>query len=431
MTKPLLSPQWIAQLGNYSRLLVGLSGGLDSTVLLHVLASEPAIGSKLVAVHVNHCISPFALEWQKHCADFCKNLGIELIAESVEFDRSANIEEGARNARYEVFTSLLQTNECLLLGHHLEDQAETVLLQLFRGAGVDGLAAMPESGFLGIGALARPFLSNSRQQIEAYAKVHQLCWITDESNKDIHYSRNFLRHQIMPLLASRWPGVAGNIARTAGHCQQARLNLDELALQDYPELMLPSYSLFIGSIESFSFDRIANIIRVWLKKNQIRLPSSATFQRIIHEVVFAGEDATPLVSWDNIYIRRYQSHLYIEFSKEIRQSISTDWTDFPDPLCLKESGITLFIQKADEGIRIPNDGTISIKFRQGGELFAWHGQTKQLKKLFQQWGIPPWRRDSIPLLYINDQLAAVAGYAVSDLFFTNNPSDAWRLLIQQ
>lgn len=430
MTKPLLSPQWIAQLGNFSRLIVGFSGGLDSTVLLHVLASQSSLRNKLVAVHVNHGISSNAFSWQKHCAVFCKNFEIEFISESVTFDRSANIEEGARNARYEVFTSLLKANECLLLGHHLDDQAETVLLQLFRGAGVDGLAAMSESGSLGLGILARPFLLNTRGQIEEYATVHHLSWITDESNQDIHYSRNFLRHQIIPLLASRWPGVAGNIARTAGHCQQARVNLDELALQDCPELITPSQSLSIEPVKSLSFDRIANVLRVWLKKNQIRFPSTVTFQRIIHEVIFAAEDTTPLVSWDNIHIRRYQSYLYIDRIKEIYLPASTLWTDFPNPLSLEDTGIVLAVKKANEGISVPHDAAITIKFRQGGELFSWHGQTKQLKKLFQQWGIPPWLRDRTPLLYINDQLAAVAGYAVSDLFFTRNSSDTWQLLIK-
>jgi tRNA(Ile)-lysidine synthase len=430
VTKPLLSPQWIAQLGSFSRLIVGFSGGLDSTVLLHVLASQSSLRNKLVAVHVNHGISSNAFSWENHCADFCKNLGVEFISESVTFDRSANIEEGARNARYEVFTSLLKDNECLLLGHHLDDQAETVLLQLFRGAGVDGLAAMPESISLRLGVLARPFLLSTRGHIEEYAEAHYLSWIRDESNQDIHYSRNFLRHQIMPLLASRWPGVVGNIARAAGHCQQARFNLDELALQDCPELIVSPHPLFIEPIKSLSLERIANVLRVWLKKNQIRLPSTVTFQRIIHEMIFAGDDATPLVSWDNTHIQRYQSYLYIDKSKDTYLPLSTDWIDFPNPLSLKELGFVLAVERADEGIGIPSDAIITIKFRQGGELFSWHGQTKQLKKLFQQWAIPPWLRDKIPLLYINDQLAAVVGYAVSDLFFIKNPSDAWRLLVK-
>ncbi|WP_298623573.1 tRNA lysidine(34) synthetase TilS [uncultured Legionella sp.] len=429
MSKLLLSTPWLAQLEEYERLIVGFSGGLDSTVLLHLLASYSSLRNKLFAVHVNHGISPNALSWQKHCSDFCDNLAIEFFTESVDFDRSTNIEEGARNARYKVFTSLLEADGCLLLGHHLDDQAETLLLQLFRGTGIDGLAAMPESAALGAGSLVRPFLSHTRRQIENYAVNNHLTWITDESNDDTYYSRNFLRQQIIPLLASRWPGVAGNIARTAGHCQQARVNLDELALQDCPELNRTLHSIFIEPVKSLGVDRIANILRVWLKKNQIRLPSTATFQRIIHEVIFAGEDCMPVVSWNNISIRRYQSYLYLDKMKEAILPSSIEWTDFPSPLNLNDTGFVMTAKKADEGLNIPDNARITIKFRQGGERFSWHGQTKQLKKLFQQWGIPPWLRDRIPLLYINEHLAAVAGHAVSDLFFTKNSSTAWKLLI--
>ncbi len=423
MTKPFLNPQWISRLKDFSRLIVGFSGGLDSTVLLHVLASQPSLHNKLVAMHVNHGISVNAFSWEKHCADFCQNNGINYISRSVEFDRSANIEEGARNARYGVFSSFLSNNECLLLGHHLDDQAETVLLQLFRGAGVDGLAAMTESSSLGAGTVCRPFLSISRQDIEHYAIAHQLNWINDESNQDIHYSRNYLRHQVVPLIAAKWPGVIGNIARTAGHCQQASSNLDELALLDCSELN--TSALFVGSIKLLNLDRVTNILRAWLKRNEVRLPSSKTLQRIIHEVIFADEDANPLVSWSTIHIRRYQSYLYLDRNPDVPPPLSIDWVDFPNPLKLKHMGTVLTAHKEDEGLKIPCGTIVTVQFRQGGESFVWHGQTKQLKKLMQQWGVPPWCRDKTPLIYINGQLAAVVGYAVSDLFFVKNASDTW------
>ncbi len=428
MTRSLLNSEWIARLGEFTKLIVGFSGGLDSTVLLHLLASHSSLRHKLIAVHINHGISTNAEYWQNHCEQFCLNSGIKFISRSVQFDRSANIEEEARVARYTVFSSLLNVQDCLILAHHRDDQAETVLLQLFRGAGVDGLAAMSELSSCGLGALARPFLAYSREQLEHYAASYRLKWIEDESNQEINYSRNYLRHQIMPLLLKKWPGVAGNIARTAIHCQQAKANLDDLAIDDNQELLVTRSSLSIESLKKLSMDRMANVLRVWLKKNQAQLPSTATFQRLIHEVIFASLDATPVVSWGEIQVRRYQQHLYLDKKKVINLPSCIEWTEFPLPLVLTEYNFRLTARKMDQGIVVPPKARIVIRFREGGEQFCWHGQTKELKKLFQEWAIPPWLRGTIPLLFINDQLAAVVGYAVSDLFFSSTSSEAWQLL---
>ena len=347
---------------------------------------------------------------------------INFISRTVQFDRSANIEEGARIARYEIFSSLLTAKDCLLLGHHRDDQAETVLLQLFRGAGVDGLAAMMESGPLGKGTMVRPLLSYPREQLEHYAATHELKWIEDESNQDSKYSRNYVRHQIMPLITEKWPGVVANIARAATHCQQAKINLEELAIQDSPELVIPHRKLFIEPLKALSFERITNVLRVWLKKNQIQLPSTLTFQRLITEVIFASPDAVPQVAWDDIQVRRYQGYLYLDRIEVTSLPSSIEWTNFPAPLVLEKYNLHLITEKVSKGLMIPQDAKILIKFRQGGEQFCWHGQNKELKKLFQEWGIPPWEREKIPLVYINDQLAAVVGYAVSDLFFSEDAS---------
>lgn len=425
MTKLLLNSEWIARLSNFTHLFVGFSGGLDSTVLLHVLASHSSLRDKLIAVHINHGISPNSQYWQNHCEQFCQNLGIDFISHFVEFDRSANIEEQARIARYVVFSSLLTVQDCLILAHHRDDQAETLLLQLFRGAGIDGLAAMTELGSLGLGTIARPLLSSSREQLEHYASKHELKWIEDESNQETKYSRNYLRHHIIPLLQEKWPGVVANLARTATHCQQAKTNLEELAIHDSPELLLPKGSLFIEPLKSLSFERISNVLRLWLKKNQIQLPSTVTLQRLIHEVILASPDATPLVSWDEIQVRRYKQHLCLDRIDLINLPSCIEWTNFPSPLVLEEYNIHLIAKKENQGLMIPQDAKVFIRFRQGGEQFCWHGQSKQLKKLFQEWEIPPWRRETIPLIYLNEQLAAVVGYAVSDLFFSCNSSQAW------
>ena len=472
MIKQLLDSEWLKRLQEFTHLIVGFSGGLDSTVLLHVLASHPFLQNKLLAVYVNHGISSNAFIWENHCRSVCQNLNIPFISKAVQVDSSSNLEENARKARYDVFTSLLTSNSCLILAHHRDDQAETLLLQLFRGAGIDGLAAMAELSALGAGTLVRPLLSVTRAELEEYAALHQLEWIEDESNEDIHYSRNYLRHQIMPLLEQRWPGVVGNISRTASHCQEAKINLESLAIQDCSELSGSGHVLNISSLLLLHFERITNVIRLWLKKNDIQLPSTVVLYRLIKDVIFARADAVPKISWNNIRIYRYQNNLYLEkpeplsdpkhkitiheagispentssqaleeergklqLEAKITKSIASiqtcvEWTNFPKPLLIPQCAVELIAEKVKHGLVIPSGHKIWIGFRQGGEHIFWRGQTKQLKKLFQEWKIPPWKRDEIPLIYINDKLAVVVGYAVSDLFYSEVCSRAWKITVK-
>lgn len=427
----LLNSDWFTRLNQFEKLVIGFSGGLDSTVLLHALASHPSLHAKLLAVHINHGISSNALSWQQHCEQFCQNLGVNFISEAVQFDRDANIEEGARVARYAVFSALLTEKDCLVLGHHQDDQAETVLLQLLRGAGVDGLAAMAELGVLGKGVIARPCLNTSRLQLEQYATSQQLLWIEDESNQDICYSRNYLRQKILPLLTDKWPGAVGNLARTALHCQQAKSNLDALALQDCPELSFASDSLCITPLLQLDFARIVNVLRAWLKKRHIQAPSTALLHRMIDELIFARIDAIPQVNWDEVVVRRYQQHLYLDKKNTTRLPNYSEWEEFPSPLIFGVDGFCVTAEPAQQGLVVPLKAKIAIRFRQGGETFFLHGQTKQLKKLFQEWQIPPWQRERTPLLYINDELAAVVNYAISDPFFNRNEPNTWSLKTQK
>lgn len=413
-----INTQWINRLQSFKQIIIGFSGGLDSTVLAHLLSAHPCLKPRLLAVHVNHGISNNALHWQKHCEQWCQNLNISFMAQAVDFRRSANIEEQARKARFAVFNTLLDKDKCLLLGHHLDDQAETLLLQLFRGAGLDGLASMLECNHSLQGSIFRPLLPHSRAQLLAYAKAEDLSWIEDESNLDTAYSRNFLRHEVIPLLSSKWPGIKANLARTAQHCQAARINLDELALLDCQQLKKPSNTLSISSLKVLSEERIINVLRRWLRTNGLQLPATVIFKRLVHELLWASPDATPRVSWNEINIYRYQDHLYIE-SAMVEPTVQNYlWTQFPQPLVLA-GGQQLLAKETDAGLYIAKNAKLTVTFRRGGEQIILHGQTKQLKKLLQQWQVPTWRRASIPLLYINQQLAAVIGYAISDLFYTD------------
>ncbi|MDI9817785.1 tRNA lysidine(34) synthetase TilS [Legionella sp. W10-070] len=429
MTKSLLTADNLKQLQGCQRLLVGYSGGLDSTVLLHAIALIPEYASKLIAVHINHGLSPNAYDWQNHCRLFCSQLKTPLIVKKIDFKREANIEEAARKARYEVFAQLIEKNDGLVLAHHLNDQAETLLLHLCRGTGVDGLAAMTPVKAFAQGKLLRPLLQISRTQLEAYAHLHQLQWIDDESNQDIGFSRNYIRHQVMPLLSARWPELENKLARTSLHCQQAQANLNDLALMDCPYLKKKSLQLPIAHLIQLSEARITNVLRFWLKSNQVRMPDTATFYRLISEMIQAKEDTSPQVSWDGVCVRRYQKTLFLLKEKPAPLASLIKWSMFPDTLIIKNLGI-LQVKTSNEGLAVPDNASIEVSFRRGGEAFYWHGQTKQLKKLFQEWQIPPWLRDRIPLVYINNQLACIVGYAISDLFYQSTGENLYHLNLE-
>lgn len=419
-----LLTEWRNRLLKFEKLYVGYSGGLDSTVLLHCLAKDSLLASRVSAIHVNHGLSEHANEWQAHCKQICNDFKITFNQVQIQIDNSANIEERARIARYEAFATYLSESDGLVLAHHQDDQAETVLLQLMRGTGIDGLAGMPEIRSLKKGQLLRPLLNKTREELESYAKEYKLSWIEDESNKESYFSRNYLRHQVMPILRAHWPGFAASIAQTAVHCKSASINLSRLASIDCEfirETTLPLENLY-------KYDEIvlANILINWLKYNQVKIRSSAQLNCLIHEVLYARKDAMPALELDKVVIRRYQNKLYI-CAKDLNQHLpSVVWSSFPNQLNLSDGRI-LLAKSANSGIKINPKSKIEIRFRCGGESMRWHGQTKSLKKLFQIWSIPHWKRDKIPLLFIDFQIAAVVGFAISDDFYATNVENIYAI----
>lgn len=409
---------WQNTLDKFEVLYLGLSGGLDSTVLLHALSQNPALLNKLQALHIHHGLSQSADDWEEHCQQYCKKLGVPLLVRRVKIDSQSNIEESARLARYQVFSELLNPNDGLLLGHHQDDQAETVLLQLLRGSGIDGLSAMPEVKPLAKGVVLRPFLHHPRHILEAYANEHQLRWVEDESNQNNMFSRNFLRQRVIPLLKEKWPEAASNMARSASHCQQAKSNLQHLATIDCPNLFAEKNRLPLTGLQDLEYSRLVNIIRVWLQGNDTRLPSTKILNQVINDVILAREDATPVVQWGEVTLRRFKHALYILKHNANSPLSAQEWSAFPNSLKLENDHGSLVAELASEGVNIPIGSKVTIRYRQGGELFSWRGQTKQLKKLWQQWQVPPWQRDVTPLIYVNDKLAVIAGHAINDNFFS-------------
>ncbi|MGQ3889344.1 tRNA lysidine(34) synthetase TilS [Legionella sp. CNM-1927-20] len=422
----LLTANWVNQLKYCNALYVGFSGGLDSTVLLHVLSNKPLLANKVTAIYINHGLSPNAEHWQAHCETVCRRFKAAFLAYKVTFNQNANVEGRARQARYDFFHSIVKENDALVLGHHQDDQAETVLLQLFRGAGIEGLSAMIDWRPFGQGYVARPLLAYSRSLLKSYALHHGLHWIEDESNLDCSYARNFLRQEVIPLIQTRWPTINVNLARTALHCQQAQNNLDDLAYLDCPSLNKASNKLLLAPLQGLNKARKQNVLRVWLKRNTFHLPETKLFNRLLPEVIEARKDSIPELTWGNFCVYRYKDTLHL-IEKKKRENISSiEWVNFPNDLKLPGSLGTLQANLAQEGVMVPKGARITIRFRQGGERFNWRQQTKTLKKLWQEWHVPPWLRDQIPLIYINQQLAVVVGYAISDDFYQSSGNNCYQ-----
>lgn len=397
--------------------VVAFSGGLDSQVLLHALAGLRAeLSGPLSAIHVHHGLSPNADQWATLCADVCTQLDVpcRIIHVTARARPGESPEAAARAARYAAFEQVLALGQFLLTAHHQDDQAETLLLMLLRGAGPAGLAGMPLSRPLGQGSLLRPMLSLSRAQLSHYAKAHNLQWVDDESNLDTSYDRNFLRHEVLPLLRQRWPAAAATLTRAAVHQAEANTLLTELAAVDMKSLAgSRADTLSVSGLLGLRPERRRNALRHWLRQQALPLPDTAHLLRIEHEVLSARADAVPLVQWPGAEARRYRDDLYAMPPLAPVPAMVLGW-DLQAPLSLPHGlGRLEAVRVVGQGISAAHCSgkTLTVTVRQGGERCqpAGRAHTHELRKLMQEAGMPPWERLRTPLLLVDGQLAEVVG----------------------
>lgn len=412
----------LARLPAHKGYWIAYSGGLDSHVLLHALVQvREQLGGPLQAVHVHHGLSPNAEHWVEHCRAVCEALAVPLRIERVELDidNGESLEAQAREARYRVFTELLGEGELLLTAHHQDDQVETMLLQLLRGGGPRGLAAMPLYRSLGRGWLARPLLEAPRRALRHYAERSWLNWEDDESNDELRFERNFLRHQVLPLLQRQWPALGKVMGRSAGHFAEAAQLLDELAEQDRARAEAPEAgALALAALEGLGRARRKNLLRYWLRRQGLSMPDTRHLERILDEVVGAREDAAPLVSWHGGEVRRYHAALYAMAPLGPLPHQELAWQG-ERPLYLPHGLGELHGEpRVGEGIKAALAGKLRVRFRRGGEQCRLCGREHHhsLKKLFQEQGIPPWRRDRTPLIAIDGQLAQIGNLCLCEPF---------------
>lgn len=397
------------------RYVVAFSGGLDSTVLLHALAADS--GNRevpIIAAHVDHGLHEDSSDWSAHCNAVAESLGVRFISKRVLVDDQAGHgpEAAARDARYRVLGSLLEHDDWLLSAHHQDDQAETLLLNLVRGSGPAGLAGIAEIRSFEAGWLVRPLLPFAQSDLRKYADLHELSWIDDPSNDNQQFDRNFLRHEIMPRLESRWPEAARRLQRSSRLASDAASLLNELAAIDAATLGDRPDRLQIDDLNALPITRQRNVLRYAIRQLGLATPSAAHVQKVIDEVIAAREDAEPVVCWNGVEIRRYRKSLYLlaadPFKAPADQGIAVD----AQRLQLEQDlGVLRLVSDSAEGLSqdVVKHG-LELRYRHGGEKFRPSGQahTKKLKKLLQEASIVPWMRDRIPLIYADGELVAVA-----------------------
>ena len=447
---------------NVTDFLLGYSGGVDSHVLLFLMHQLRSLSPhvKLTAIHINHNLSHNSPAWVVHCQNICSQLEIPLLIFPIVLNlkKGMSLEEAARNERYRVFFDQMQSAEtCLLTAHHQNDQAETVLIQLLRGAGPKGLAAMPQIQKFSHGKLIRPLLNVTRKEINHFAEQNKLNWINDESNQDFRFARNFLRDKITPILEDQWPSFGKSLSRSARHCAETSKLLEDLAEIDLNQLQNQSNSIDAGLFLKLSFSRQSNLLRYWIQKCRVRVPNESKLHAFIKMLQQAGVDKSPKIVWEGVELFKQRNQIYLlpkdnnsnipvgfQEGGEARASsrsgayieyVSSEWQqqsqnlkgdgyslkkiiwDLKGPLMLPNQLGILSVREhvlggLDPAIRFK---PLEVRFRSQGEKIQPVGSPyrKSLKKLFQEWNIPAWQRSQIPLLYLDGKLISVIGYCIS------------------
>ena len=398
--------------GSKPRVAVAFSGGVDSTVLAHLLAKQRRRLGGLRLIHVDHGLQSASGEWNRHCAGMARHWRVPFVSlkANIELRKGVSPESAARDARYELLARAMEPGEVLVTAQHRDDQVETLLLQLFRGAGIAGLAAMPGIAAFEPGHIARPLLDVSRAEIEALARKAKLTWIEDPSNADTRFSRNYLRQRLMPLIREHWPGVDKAMARSASHMAAAAALLNERAAHDLAGLA-DGAGVSVSALRALPMGRRRNALRAFIARHGIEMPEASRLKEMSGPLIAARADAQPEVAWSGARMVRVAGRLELQKArKPTREFVAKSWRWQVDRHCILDDGSVLELIDDDSG---PIDVAllptiIELRARIGGEQMRLtaKARTQTLKSLLQSARVPVEERARIPLLFAGERLVA-------------------------
>lgn len=398
-----------------TRYWLAYSGGLDSRVLLELLvmlAARREDFPPIHLIHVHHGLQDGADDWAASCARVAESLGLPLVVKRVSVcEAGEGLEAAARRARYQVFKELVQAGEVLLLAHHLDDQAETLMQRLLRGAGAQGLSAMPRQRAVGGGLLLRPLLDVPRADLYAFARSRELVWQDDPSNDVLHFDRNYLRHQLMPVLAKRWPAYRRSFARVAELSAQNQALLGQYMEADLQGIAL-GRSLDLAALAERSEEKHQPLLHHFLKTRWQLVLERAQLQAFTEQFMGRRRDAQPQFVLGELRFYRHRERLYGE-----PRGLADQSPPALQPWSVKAELATPFGRlSARLGGGFAPRGEVTVGFRQGGERCRLAGDacSRSLKKLLQQWDIPPLQRQRLPLIFCDGELAAIADLAICE-----------------
>lgn len=427
--------QTLAPLEDASRVWVAFSGGLDSTLLLHLTCDflQQHKGTRPLAIHVNHQLQTNSTETETFCQQVCCGLDVSLTVETVTVPvrqhpgtRTGGLEESARHARYRAFRRVLQAGDLLLMAHHGDDQVETLFFRVIRGSGLAGLAGMPQRRVLGKGELFRPLLSFSRDQLHAWASRAGLRWVNDPSNRDERFDRNFLRHRILPELRQRWPHLSEQLRQTSSQCREGYELTERLAQLQYAQCATPDHRIRVQALSVLTISEQKNLLAWWLRQAGLPVPSMRHWDKAVPALLTAGDDGAPEIRGQGFSVRRYNSCLYRVVDRSavpekalvLTPGARVSWGDF-------RLGVTATDPSAQASFRITS--------RQGGERIRERpqGSSRPLKKWLQDREVPPWDRNRLPLVWHDDQLIAVGDLWRAAGYTGTTPTSGWRVVCER
>ena len=414
-------------LDDFDKLGIAFSGGLDSSVLLNLISDQVIPKDRITALHINHGINNYSDKWEEFCAQIADGLGVDFKSWKLK-DLDKISEDILRNKRHEVFKSWADHNDLIITGHHLDDHIETVLFRLFRGTGIQGLEGIKEISKVRDINFYRPFLKNKKKEILKYAQEHNLCWVEDDSNRESKFSRNMIRNDLMPKIISRWPSISKSIGKLSEEAKWNKKILTDIAREDLAYIGARKDKINMQRLKSLSNERQKNAIVFWLNNdNDIYVPSKLIFQILSPIAEPSSKSRSFIIHSDSLNT----DMRIIVSSKEIRMIDQDSLRPLPENLRVNwdlkksikiPSGELSTQESYGKGLDkkyLKED--VIIKARVGGERCKPFGRDKsqKIKNLFQEFEIPDWKRNSIPIIYINDRIAAVGDLWVCDEFHTN------------